>query len=119
MSGGGASVARDRVRSRLSDKPLRWLVTGSAGFIGSHLVESLLNAGQEVVGLDNFATGHRSNLDEVRRAVGDSRWKQHSFIEGDIADWQACVSACQDRSRARSPIRVRRTRRMQLASSTC
>ncbi len=95
MSGGGASVALDRVRSRLSDKPLRWLVTGSAGFIGSHLVESLLHAGQEVVGLDNFATGHRSNLDEVRRAVGDSRWKRHSFIEGDIADGQTCVSACQ------------------------
>ena len=45
--------------------PRRWLVTGAAGFIGSNLVESLLYAGQTVVGLDNFATGYQRNLDEV------------------------------------------------------
>ena len=47
----------------------RWLVTGSAGFIGSHLLEALLRAGQQVTSLDNFATGHRATLEEVRRAV--------------------------------------------------
>jgi UDP-N-acetylglucosamine 4-epimerase len=53
-------------------QPARWLVTGSAGFIGSHLVETLLKLGQTVVGLDNFATGHRRNLDEVRSLVAPS-----------------------------------------------
>ena len=72
----------DSLRSR----PRRWLVTGSAGFIGSHLLEALLRAGQTVVSLDNFATGHRRNLDQVRAAVGEAAWARHRFIEGDIAD---------------------------------
>ena len=74
--------------------PLRWLVTGGAGFIGSHLVESLLRLDQHVVGLDNFATGHQRNLDEVRAAVGGDAWRRHGFIEADIADFDACRAAC-------------------------
>ena len=74
--------------------PRRWLVTGSAGFIGSHLLEHLLRAGHSVVSLDNFATGHRSNLDEVRLAVGEEAWARHQFIEGDIVDPQTCQDAC-------------------------
>jgi UDP-N-acetylglucosamine 4-epimerase len=73
----------------------RWLVTGSAGFIGSHLVETLLGLGQEVVSLDNFATGFRANLDEVRGAVGEDAWRRHRFIEGDIVDPATCRQACQ------------------------
>lgn len=79
----------------LSGPPRRWLVTGAAGFIGSHLLETLLRAGQTVVGVDNFATGHRSNLDEVRALVGEAAWQRHRFIEGDIADPQTCRSACE------------------------
>jgi UDP-N-acetylglucosamine 4-epimerase len=75
-------------------EPRRWLVTGSAGFIGSHLVETLLALGQDVVSLDNFATGHRRNLDEVRRAVGADAWRRHRFLEADIADLAACRRAC-------------------------
>ncbi len=81
--------------ARLREKPSRWLVTGSAGFIGSHLVEALLRLGQRVVSLDNFATGHQSNLDEVRAAVGDEAWRRHTFIEADIVDLAACRRACQ------------------------
>src|SRR5204863_5746049 len=55
----------------------RWLVTGSAGFIGSHLLETLLRLDLEVVSLDNFATGYRRNLEEVRRAVGAQAWQRH------------------------------------------
>ena len=74
--------------------PRRWLVTGSAGFIGSHLLENLLRAGQEVVSLDNFATGYRRNLDEVRSHVGEKAWARHTFIEGDIVEPQTCRDAC-------------------------
>jgi UDP-N-acetylglucosamine 4-epimerase len=75
-------------------QPRRWLVTGSAGFIGSHLVEALLRLGQDVVSLDNFATGYRRNLDDVRAAVGSEAWKRHRFIEADIRDLDACRDAC-------------------------
>lgn len=84
-----------RALATLSASPRRWLVTGSAGFIGSHLVETLLAAGQEVRSLDNFATGHRSNLDEVRHAVGEAAWRRHSFVEADIGDPRACERACE------------------------
>jgi UDP-N-acetylglucosamine 4-epimerase len=72
----------------------QWLVTGSAGFIGSHLLETLLRLGRQVVSLDNFATGHRANLEEVAQRVGENAWRRHRFIEGDIADPAACSHAC-------------------------
>ena len=78
----------------LSRERRRWLVTGSAGFIGSHLLEMLLRSGQDVVSVDNFATGYRENFDEVRRSVGEAAWQRHTFIEADVADWEACVRAC-------------------------
>jgi UDP-N-acetylglucosamine 4-epimerase len=86
--------AIDIARERLEARPLRWLVTGSAGFIGSHLVQQLLSLDQSVVGLDNFATGHRRNLDDVCAQVGAERWGRHRFIEADIRDAGACRLAC-------------------------
>jgi UDP-N-acetylglucosamine 4-epimerase len=83
------------VRRELTDRPRRWLVTGSAGFIGSHLVEALLALGQDVVSLDNFSAGYRSNLDAVRAAVGPRAWQRHRFIEADITDPAACRAACE------------------------
>jgi UDP-N-acetylglucosamine 4-epimerase len=88
------SVAYLRAREALRGEPRRFLVTGSAGFIGSHLVESLLALGQRVVGLDNFATGSPRNLEEVRASVGADAWRRHAFIEADIVDADACREAC-------------------------
>lgn len=71
----------------------RWLVTGAAGFIGSNLVETLLLLGQEVCGMDNFSTGHRRNLDEIRKSVGPARWARFTMLEADIRDLAACEQA--------------------------
>jgi len=71
-----------------------WLVTGCAGFIGSNLIESLLERGQKVVGLDNFSTGFWHNLDQVQSAVGPEAWKRFRFIEGDIRSLDTCREAC-------------------------
>ena len=76
------------------DKQQTWLVTGCAGFIGSNLIESLLQRGQKVVGLDNFSTGFQHNLDQVRSAVGPEAWKRFRFIEGDIRSLDTCRGAC-------------------------
>lgn len=84
------------LQARLRAQPARWLVTGCAGFIGSHLIETLLKLDQTVVGLDNFATGHRRNLDEVRASVAPAQWGRFRFLESDIRDAQACQTACRD-----------------------
>jgi len=70
-----------------------WLVTGTAGFIGSNLVESLLRCNQRVVGLDNYATGHRANLEEVKTLVGPEAWSRFEMLEGDICDPAVCQRA--------------------------
>ncbi len=82
------------IRQTLRDQPRTWLVTGVAGFIGSNLLQSLLELDQTVVGLDNFSTGHRHNLDEVRDLVGPERWARFRFIEGDIRNPDQCREAC-------------------------
>ncbi|MDF1678179.1 MAG: SDR family oxidoreductase [Legionellaceae bacterium] len=74
----------------LNANPKTWLVTGAAGFIGSHLLEALLKLNQTVVGLDNFATGFRHNLDDVQTQVTTEQWARFSFVEGDIRDFEAC-----------------------------
>ena len=71
-----------------------WLLTGTAGFIGSNLLEALLRANQTVVGLDNFSTGHQRNLDGVRENVGETLWKQFTLIRGDTVDLPTCQRAC-------------------------
>ena len=78
----------------LPKNPKTWLVTGVAGFIGSNLLETLLNLDQKVVGLDNFATGHQHNLDEVQGEVTAEQWSRFSFVEGDIRSLADCKQAC-------------------------
>ena len=85
----------EQVQEHLRGRPYHWLVTGAAGFIGSNLVEALLKLGQRVTGLDNFATGHQHNLDQVRELVGSAQWANFEFIEGDIRDAAACARACE------------------------
>lgn len=72
-----------------------WLITGVAGFIGSNLLEHLLKVNQHVVGLDNFATGHQSNLDEVQSLVTPEQWSRFTLIEGDIHNLEHCQQACE------------------------
>lgn len=84
------------VCTQLKQAPKMWLVTGVAGFIGSNLLEALLKLDQKVVGLDNFATGHQYNLDEVQSLVSPAQWRNFSFIEGDIRNFEDCQKACMD-----------------------
>ena len=84
------------VKAQLVASPKKWLVTGCAGFIGSNLVETLLLLDQQVVGLDNFATGHQHNLDEVQGQVSKKQWQNFTFIEGDIRNSDDCSQAVGD-----------------------
>ncbi len=81
----------DEIKRSLALEPRTWLVTGAAGFIGSHIVEQLLRLGQRVIGFDNFSTGSRRNLDEVSRLARNGHL---SFIEGDVRDAACCRRAC-------------------------
>lgn len=83
------------ILQQLQHKQYRWLVTGAAGFIGSNLLESLLKANQQVIGLDNFATGFKRNLEQVQQQVSGQQWANFQFIEGDIRQSEACQQACQ------------------------
>ena len=82
----------DDLKQELMNEQSTWLVTGAAGFIGSNLVETLLKLNQRVVGLDNFATGHQKNLDEVL-AENPQGKDLFTFIEGDICDLAMCSKA--------------------------
>jgi UDP-N-acetylglucosamine 4-epimerase len=89
-------TAYQQLLTQLPTQPKTWLVTGVAGFIGSNLLETLLKHDQQVVGLDNFATGHQRNLDEVRDLVTPAQWARFNFIKGDIRNLQDCRTACTD-----------------------
>jgi UDP-N-acetylglucosamine 4-epimerase len=84
----------EQLRAELAESPRSWLITGAAGFIGSNLLQTLLELDQRVVGFDNFATGNRSNLHEVEGCVTPAQWSRLRFIEGDIRDPDACRRAC-------------------------
>ncbi len=83
-----------KLQEELKGKKSTWLVTGVAGFIGSNLLETLLELKQRVVGLDNFSTGHQHNLDEVQSSVTKEQWTNFSFLQGDICNVEDCHAAC-------------------------
>ncbi|CAN1487291.1 WcaG Nucleoside-diphosphate-sugar epimerases [Burkholderiaceae bacterium] len=83
----------EQIQTELRQAPKTWLITGVAGFIGSNLLETLLKLDQRVVGLDNFATGHQRNLDEVQSLVTPAQWTNFRFIEGDIRKLEDCQTA--------------------------
>ena len=82
-----------RLREHLAASTKVWVITGVAGFIGSNLLEELLALGQTVVGVDNFSTGYRSNLDDALRAPIESP-AHFRMVEGDIRDLETCRAAC-------------------------
>ncbi|MEL1224536.1 MAG: NAD-dependent epimerase/dehydratase family protein, partial [Candidatus Neomarinimicrobiota bacterium] len=88
----------EQVQKYLKNNQKTWLVTGVAGFIGSNLLEKLLTLDQKVVGLDNFETGYKHNIDEAVQDACDISCKNISgnfkFIEGDIKSKSDCEQAC-------------------------
>jgi UDP-N-acetylglucosamine 4-epimerase len=78
----------EQTLAQLAATPKKWLVTGAAGFIGSHVVEALLGANQTVVGLDNFTTGKRQTL-KLFSSSG-----RFTVLEGDIRSLDTCREAC-------------------------
>ena len=87
-------TAYEELSVHLTVQPKTWLITGVAGFIGSNLLETLLGLDQTVVGLDNFATGHQHNLDQVRELVTAAQWARFRLLRGDICNLTDCKSAC-------------------------
>lgn len=85
----------EQILNNLRQSPKRWLITGVAGFIGSNLLEFLLVNNQFVVGLDNFATGYQSNLDEIQAKISPQSWANFFFIEGDTRSLEDCITVCE------------------------
>ena len=82
--------------TELGKHKYNWLVTGVAGFIGSNILEALLKNNQNVIGIDNFETGHASNLDDVKSIVSDKQWNNFDFYEVDINKYEQVESAFQN-----------------------
>lgn len=95
IDGTPASNAYQELREHLEHEQYRWVITGVAGFIGSNLLQALLELGQRVIGLDNFLTGYRHNLEQVRDEVGAALWRNFELLEGDIRDSATCLRACE------------------------
>ena len=87
-------TAYEKLQAKLKRRPKKWLVTGAAGFIGSHLTESLLKLNQKVVGLDNYSTGFVANVEDVLNQVSPQQRRSFRMIEGDITQPADCRKAC-------------------------
>lgn len=74
----------EKLKNALRRRPQKWLITGAAGFIGSHLVEQLLQLNQKVVGLDNYSTGKLANIEDVRQSVTAKQRRSFRMVEEDV-----------------------------------
>jgi UDP-N-acetylglucosamine 4-epimerase len=88
----------EKLKIELLSSPKTWLITGVAGFIGSNLLETLLNLNQKVIGLDNFSTGHQKNIDEALKnsaqlSPNSLQPTAFSLIKGDIRNLETCRKA--------------------------
>jgi len=79
-----------KIKTNLLKNQKTWLITGVAGFIGSNLAEALLKLNQKVIALDNFSTGHQHNLEQIEASLSEKEWKNFTFIEGDITNFETC-----------------------------
>lgn len=84
----------NEIKKNLLYNKSTWLITGVAGFIGSHLLEFLISHDQRVIGLDNFFTGRRANLESVKRQFPEKFDAFFSFFEGDMRDSELCSKLC-------------------------
>jgi UDP-N-acetylglucosamine/UDP-N-acetylgalactosamine 4-epimerase len=89
-----AKKPSSEIRLLVASNPRKWLITGVAGFIGSAILEELLRLDQEVVGLDNFFTGKRENLEDVETLVTPKQWARFRFHDADIRDLGSCRRFC-------------------------
>ena len=79
----------------LKNKKYKWLITGVAGFIGSHLLEFLLSQKQSVIGLDNLSTGSQKNLEDVKKKYPRES-SSFDFYEADISNLSDCLRATEN-----------------------
>lgn len=86
----------NEVCQNLKENPKTWLITGVAGFIGSNILETLLKLDQNVIGIDNFATGYQRNLDEVETIVSKKQWSRFKFYRFDIGEYKKCKEALKE-----------------------
>jgi UDP-N-acetylglucosamine 4-epimerase len=77
------------IKKKIKNKNLKVLVTGAAGFIGSNLVNFLLNSNQTVIGLDNLSTGNYDNISKLTKQFK----KKFKFIKGDVRNYRTCLKA--------------------------
>lgn len=84
------------IKDNIKNCPRTWLITGCAGFIGSNLLENLLKLDQRVIGIDNFVTGHKHNLEHVRNSVSQNQWNKFNFLEDDITNYETCKYITKD-----------------------
>src|SRR5207237_8649982 len=94
MAKGADVETYENLQARIRERRRTWLVTGAAGFIGSHLAEKLLKLGQDVVALDNFSTGTRANLEHLKHEVGQEAWDRFRSMEGYVRAQETCREAC-------------------------
>jgi UDP-N-acetylglucosamine/UDP-N-acetylgalactosamine 4-epimerase len=80
----------NKIYNELKNNQYTWFVTGVAGFIGSNLLEKLLQLNQKVIGVDNLSTGYQKNIDEVLQGLSPECHKNFRFYEMDICDLDAC-----------------------------